>query len=90
MEQRAKINVAVTIVALIIFISNAILWTYKEDFLFAVPFIILSAAVAISSYPVHKLLRLDFNNKANPLKIIAFILMAAAAGLFVMNIMHLF
>ncbi|MBN1799723.1 MAG: hypothetical protein JW822_14195 [Spirochaetales bacterium] len=90
MEQKAKINIVITIIALVIFIGNAILWTAKEDFLFAIPFIILSAAVVISSYPVHKLLKLDFNNKANPLRIIAFILTVAAAGLFVMNIMHLF
>jgi len=89
MEQKAKINIIVMIIALVIFLVNVMLWTYKEDFLFAVPFLILSAAVVIASYPMHKLFNLDFNNQLNPLKIIAFILMLAASVLFIINIMEL-
>jgi hypothetical protein len=74
MESRYKRSMVITGGSICIFIFIACLFWYKDGPIYAMPYIVLIAAMIIGSYPMHYFFKVDYRKPINPLRITSYLL----------------
>jgi hypothetical protein len=74
MDRRYRKSTALTAGSTCLFIFITCLFWYKDGMMYALPYVVLTAAMISGSYPVHYLFKIDYQKSINPLRIISYIL----------------
>jgi hypothetical protein len=79
MDSRYRKSTALAAGSTFLFIFITCLFWYKDGLMYALPYVVLTAAMIIGSYPAHCIFKIDYQKSTNPLRIISYILIIVFA-----------